>query len=123
MNSHGDVNIYWKHHILYMEAFGPFNEEGVVKAANEYLNTILDRNFAKFSVIEIWDEASLSSPEGMENVGKLWGQLEINGCTSFALVVCNSVQAAVAENFIPDIGQIFKNKKDAEKWVLKCNST
>ena len=123
MKKHGDVNIYWKDNILYLEAFGPFNEEGVIDVANKYLNSIINRDVVKFSVIEIWDEDSLSSPAGMKNVEKLWGQLEANDCTSFALVVCNSVQRAFAEPLIPSIGEIFKSRKEAEQWVLKRNST
>jgi hypothetical protein len=121
--SHGDIKLFWEGDTLILEAMGPFNEEGVRKAANEYLNVIINRSIADFSIIEMWDENSLSSPEGMKNVAQLWAKLVSYNCTSFALVVCNSVQQGVAEQFIPSIGRIFNSKEEAEFWVLNRKNT
>jgi hypothetical protein len=118
MNPHGEINLFWEDDILYLEAFGPFNEEGVIKAASEYLNTITKRNVTSFSVIEVWDEDSLSSPEGMEYVGKLWAQLVSNNCISLAVVVSNTVQRDISEQLIPSIGKVFNSKVAAKIWVL-----
>ncbi len=117
MKSHGYVEFSWESNILYVEAFGPFNEEGVMEAASEYLSTILNRTVSDFSVIEIWDEDSLGSPEALAYVEKLWEQLISNGCTSIALVVSNSLQRGVAEKFLPSIGKIFHKKEDAKFWI------
>jgi hypothetical protein len=118
MTPHGYINLFWEGDILYLEAFGPFNEDGAVKAGNEYLNKIINRNVADFSIVETWDENSLSSPKGMAIVAELWAKLASNNCVSFALIVSNTTQRGVAEQFLPSIGKIFNNKEEAKIWIL-----
>jgi len=117
MKAHGSLKLTWKQNTLYAEAFGPFNEEGVKDAAKQYLYELENSPSSKFSVIEIWDEDSLTSPEAMANVGRLWEALANFGCVSFALVTCNRLQESVAKPYLPPIGKIFNDLQGAEHWV------
>ncbi|MCW8930858.1 MAG: hypothetical protein OQL19_11535 [Gammaproteobacteria bacterium] len=117
MNIHGKVICSWIDDILFVEAIGPFNNEGVINAAKLYLNTIQNRKFSKFFVVEIWDEESLGSPSSYKDVSKMWNALNDNGCIAFALVVSSNIQQLIARQIIPDIGEIFFNKEEAVKWI------
>lgn len=123
MKSHGRVKFHWDDEILYVEAFGPFNEEGIQKAANTYLDIISNRKTPLFSVIEIWDSDSLASPEEAQRVGKLWNSLSENGCRFFALVASTNIQGWLGKGILPDIGKIFTKKEDAEQWIKEQKKT
>ena len=121
MKSHGNITLTWKGDILFVDAFGPFNEEGVISAGRQYLDAIHKRNGAKFSVIETWDEQSLSSPAGMQEAGKLWELLLAHNCQSIAIVVCNSLQRGLVAKMLPSIGTIFDTTLEAEDWLVSRN--
>ena len=121
MNIHGNATFSWKNNILYVETFGPFNEEGAKKVATDYLTSILNRSVVDFSVIEKWDEYSLASPKAMSNIGKSWEQLTNNGCTSIAVILCSDIQRRVATSYLPPTGKIFCNEEDAEFWIVNRN--
>ena len=117
MKAHGILQLTWKRNTLYAEAIGPFNEEGVIEASKGYLDALGNPPTPAFSVIEMWDENSMSSPEAMKNVGRLWSALASIGCSSFALVASNRLQESVAKPYLPAIGKVFNNLEDAELWV------
>ena len=104
MKAHGILQLTWKQNTLYAEAFGPFNEEGIIEASI-------------FSVIEVWDENSMTSPEALKDVGRLWAVLANYGCESYALIVSNRLQESVAQPYLPEIGKIFNDVDAAELWV------
>ena len=104
MKAHGILQLTWKQNTLYAEAFGPFNEEGIIEASI-------------FSVIEVWDENSMTSPEALKDVGRLWAVLANYGCESYALIVSNRLQESVAQPYLPEIGKIFNDLNTAELWV------
>lgn len=119
MLAHGSLELSWKKHILYAQAFGPFNEEGILAAGEKYLSALKEKATLKesFSVIEIWDQHSITAPEAMEGVKQLWGALASLGCQSFALVVCNNLQKSVAQQYLPAAAQVFHDLESAENWV------
>lgn len=114
MNSHGYLEFTWRNSVLYVEAFGPFNEEGAIEASKEYLNQIANTENSDYSIIEIWDEDSFGSPKAMETVAGMWNILSGNNCTSIAIVISNSVQRSLYEKLLPSNGHIFTKKEDAD---------
>ncbi len=123
MQGHGKTLFNWDNNILYVEAFGPFNEEGIVDAADSYQNAIIDRTSDLFSIIEIWDAECLGSPQTISEVGKHWSILSRNGCISLAIVVANGVQKSIVKSRLPEIGKVFSDKEDAIQWLQqKLNS-
>ena len=117
MEAHGTLKFQWIENILYIEPFGPFNEEGVTIEAGKYLEMVLNREFEKFYIIEVWNNESFASPVSFEKVASLWNMLSDNGCTFLAIVASNDLQKIIASEMIPDIGKIFSNKEDAQKWI------
>jgi hypothetical protein len=117
MNTHGELVFTWKKSVLYVEVFGAFNMEGIKDGAIKYMKTVMDRKVPSFSIIEIWDVETLTSLESMNDVDKLWSNLNKNGCISLALVIPRDVQEWSAKRMLPDIGKIFNNKHDAEQWI------
>ena len=107
MDSHGYLDFKWLNNILYVEAFGPFNDEGAIEAAKAYMDAVNNRNCSTFSVAEILDSESLGSPNTMTEVAKLWTFLGENGCRSLAIIHSNDIQRALAEKFIPKFGKVF----------------
>lgn len=117
MKAHGILQLTWKQNTLYAEAFGPFNEEGIIEASKNYLDALGKPPASIFSVIEVWDENSMTSPEALKNVGRLWAVLANYGCESYALIVSNRLQESVAQPYLPEIGKIFNDLNTAELWV------
>jgi hypothetical protein len=119
MDAHGYLKFKWVADILYVHAFGPFNEEGVAKATSEYIALISVKDSSSYSIIEVWDTESLGSPKVMSEVSKMWAFLLKNNCTFIAIVVSNSLQKAVCEKLLPSKGKVFLNIEDAENWINK----
>lgn len=117
MKIHGKTTFTWKNDVLYMETFGPFNEEGMVHTANEYQKTIVNKKCKSFCIIEIWDSETSTSPEGIQEMGKFWRTLQDSGCIALAVVASNNVQEWAAKSQLPVIGKIFQTQEDAEIWV------
>lgn len=117
MNRHGYLKFTWKDSILHVEAFGPFNEEGVKDASQEYFKKIESKGSSKYSIIEIWDEESLGSPIVMDKIASMWSSLTESNCISIAIVISNSVQRLLCEKLLPDHGRVFTKIDDAEMWT------
>jgi len=122
IHDHGEALFTWKGNVLYVEVLGPFNEEGVIKTTNEYLNKLINKPVEYFSVIELWNEDALSSPDGLNKVKTLWQQVENKGCISLALVVSNNVQHEIAKTLMPNIAKVFHKREEAEQWVSLKNA-
>jgi len=118
MIAHGYATISWKEDILYIYAYGPFNEEGVSIAVDEYLSVVEKRHLKPFDTIEIWDEETLGSPETISKAKVLWGKLIELNCTSISIVVSNNLQSAICKKYLPSIGRIYFSVKDAEEYIL-----
>ncbi len=120
MKKHGEVQLHWDDETLYVETFGPFNEEGVEDAIVKYINELESRKGALFSIIEIWDEQTLGSPNVLNAAKKFWHNLDDEyGCIRLALVVQKNMQDQIAQKMIPKIGKIFLNLEEAEHWAKK----
>ncbi|NMP32003.1 hypothetical protein HII17_10530 [Thalassotalea sp. M1531] len=117
MNVHGELTFEWLNNVLYVRTFGPFNEEGIVKAANAYSNCLSQHAKAHYAIIEIWDNDSLGSPEVMAMVADFWTNHLQDNCTAIAIVVSNSLQLALCQKLLPPSGSSFGNVADAELWV------
>ena len=117
MNSHGYLKFIWKSNILNIEAFGPFNEEGVIDASQEYLKQVESIGSSNYSIIEVWDEDSLGSPLVMEKIANMWSIFIESNCTSIAIVISNSVQRSLCEKLLPINGRVFTKIDDAEIWT------
>lgn len=119
MNAHGYLNFTWCDDILTVEAFGPFNNEGAVKAAQDYINAVAHKSTEKFVVLEVLDENSLGAPETMKEVVKLWYYLAEQGCVALALVFSNNIQHSLAEKGLPNFGKTFSNLEQAKAWLAQ----
>ena len=117
MKGHGEVRFTWGKGILYLEAFGPFNEVAVVQVAEEYLKQVASLEQESFSVVEIWDKHSLGSPEVMGKVGQFWKYLQGTRCTALCVVVESGIQKRLCEKLLPPIGSVFLSKQEAEQWL------
>ena len=117
MRDHGSAVFTWKDSILYFEAYGPFNEEGVVAVATEYQEHVMNPPCKPFSVIEIWDELTLTSPAGFDEIAKFWASLEGHGCESFALVLESTIQRGIVSPILPKHGIVVSTLQEAEDWV------
>ncbi|WP_019615359.1 hypothetical protein [Psychromonas ossibalaenae] len=117
MDSHGYLDFKWFNDILYVKAFGPFNDEGSIEAAKAYIDVISNRSCVNYSVVEILTHESLGSPNTMKEVTKVWTFLGDNGCTSLAIIHSNAIQSTLAEKFIPKFGKVFNKLESAERWI------
>lgn len=122
MEVHGRISFYWLENVLYVEASGPFNEEGIINGKAEYLNVILERTCDYFSIIETWDDEALGSPLVMDVIKGFWGVLHEYNCLSIAVVVSNAIQQSVCQKLLPNIGEVFRERQDAKKWVISSDS-
>ncbi len=117
---HGHLELRWSENVLFVQAFGPFNDEGARLAAENYLDLIHNKLCTEFFVIEVLNEDSIGTPDTMKEVVKIWNFIGENGCAALALVYANEVQLALAEEFLPPFGRLFENVKDAEQWIATC---
>jgi hypothetical protein len=122
MRAHGYLDLRWSDDVLYVEAFGPFNDEGAKAAGEAYIKLIQNKEHDNFSVIEILQPDSIGTPNTMNEVEKIWHFIRENGCKSLALVYSNEVQRSLAEEFLPEFGRLFSNVTEAEKWVASQRS-
>jgi len=117
MECHGRLEFTWQEDRLYVNAFGPFNDEGAAQAGKAYLDIIANKPVEHFAVVEVLDPESLGSPNTMGEVRKLWDFLGASGCYALALVYSNSVQHALAAEFMTPFGAVFADVASAERWV------
>ncbi len=117
MDSHGRLDLKWSDDVLYVEGFGPFNDEGAKEAAQAYIDLIMNKECSTFSVIEILNETSIGTPATMNEVAKIWQFIADNGCVALALVYSNEIQRSLAEPFLPEFGRLFNKLEDAEQWI------
>lgn len=121
MLAHGRIDLYWRDNILCVDAFGPFNDEGVTSAAAIYLDTIKHNDFEDFFVIETWDKDSFGSPSVYQVVDKNWAAFAAYGCKGLAVVVSDQIQKSLAERILPEIGQVFTSKDNALQWLQQLS--
>ena len=107
MEAHGHLDLRWSDDVLYVEAFGPFNDEGARAAAEVYVKLIQNKEHATFSVIEILNPDSIGTPDTMNEVVRIWNFIGENGCKALALVFANQVQRQLAEQHLPKFGRAF----------------
>lgn len=117
MDPHGYLDLKWSNNVLYVQAFGPFNDEGAKAAADAYIDLIMNKQHPTFSVIEILNKDSIGTPDTMTEVAKIWSFIGEQGCNALALVYSNEVQRHLAQQFLPPFGKLFSNVEDAETWV------
>lgn len=122
MEAHGYLDLRWSDDVLYVEAFGPFNDEGAKKAAENYVDLIHNKAHATFSVIEILHHESIGTPDTMKEVVKIWNFIGENGCKALALVYANEVQRHLAKEFLPEFGKLFSSVEEARQWVSSQRS-
>lgn len=119
MNKHGTLNLFWKKNILYVEAFGPFNDEGAQQGVEDYIAVLVNRPDKCFSVIEILDNETLGSPDVLVELDKFWQSLSHYHCQALAIVYENTLQKQIAEKYLPSFGQVFDSLLKAEQWILR----
>ncbi|WP_440874555.1 hypothetical protein [Thalassotalea sp. PLHSN55] len=116
MDSHGKVTFTREASLLKVETFGPFNEEGAIKAFKEYVQHIA--YYTKpFATLEIWDEATLASPQVFKLVEEMWLKIATSNCFAIALVVTNQVQYGVAKKHLPACAKVFFDQQEACHWL------
>ena len=118
MESHGYLSFKWSNNVLYVNAFGPFNDEGAKEAAEAYIKEVVNKKSLSFSVVELLDSESIGSPNTMNEVSKLWCFLGEHGCTSLGIIYSNDIQRSLAEKYLPIFGKLFSKVEDAEKWFI-----
>lgn len=123
MQGHGLIELNWQGNVLYVDAFGPFNEEGVVSCAQKYINEIKNKTCEQFYVIETWDKDSFGSPKVYEVVDKNWASFQAFGCLGIAVVVSDNLQKSLAEKVLPSFpSQAFTNLEQAQSWISSLNT-
>lgn len=123
MESHGEIKCSWFNDTLYIEAYGPFNLEGVKLATDEYLYQISQQGRKKYCVIEVWDEESLGGPDVMKEVSNMWRRNIGQNCLAIAIVVSNAIQKSICENLLPiSKGRVFLTQPEAELWIKRIKS-
>ena len=115
MKGHGEVRFVWRKDVLFVEAFGPFNEVAVVQVAEAYLKQVEGQELESFSVVEVWDKNSLGSPEVMDKVGQFWHYLQGTNCSALCIVVDSGIQKRLCEKLLPSIGRVFLSQEEAEQ--------
>ena len=123
MQGHGLIELNWQGNVLYVDAFGPFNEEGVVSCAQKYINEIKNKTCEQFYVIETWDKDSFGSPKVYEVVDKNWASFQAFGCLGIAVVVSDNLQKSLAEKVLPSFpSQAFTTLEQAQSWISSLNA-
>ena len=117
MQSHGNISIEWKQQLLIINAYGPFNEEGVLEIIDNLKQAILTKNIKSWIRLELWDLNTLGSPVVMNHVKEHFLWCEEQGCRATAVVVNNSLQRNLIEkDFLTNIG-IFNSENEANAWL------
>lgn len=118
MEAHGRLFFSWDGDILFVEAHGPFNVEGVNSVKDQYISTLEKNHKACFSIIEIFDDLSLTSPDGFKIIGEFWQEVFSYGCEALAIVVPSQFQKRVIEKILPEKNsKVFDDLEDAKNWV------
>ena len=87
MKIHGYVDFEWSDDVLVVKGYGPFNLEAVEKVEGQYTAAINSRKNHEYSVLEIWDEGSLGSPEVMGRISDFWYVQSMNVCHRHHVII------------------------------------
>lgn len=117
MKIHGYVDFEWSDDVLVVKGYGPFNLEAVEKVEGQYTAAINSRKNHEYSVLEIWDEGSLGSPEVMGRISDFWYDLPSRNCKRLAILVSNRIQMRICEKLIPKFARVFLERNDADGWL------
>lgn len=119
----GKATFNWKDDILYVDTFGPFNENGIKSVAENYREVLNNRGGEPFFIIIKWDSETLASLESLPDIQNIGDNLENCGCIAFALIISKQIQIWISKKILPKIGKIFNNAGEAEQWIMSIKNT
>jgi hypothetical protein len=117
MNSHGNISFSWEEDLFALIVTGPFNEEGIEVSVPLLQESVLNSTYNKWKRLEMWDSEVLGSPETIKRCQFIWNWFNANGCTKTAIVISNSIQAQVLEEYSDSSTQTFFDKEKALEWL------
>lgn len=123
MDSHGKLTFNWQGNVLFVNAFGPFNDEGAEIFTKQYIETVSSRTKEKVALVELWDEHSFGGPKIMEKLTTLWLELSHLNCDALLIVVSNSMLQDIAKKCFPPTEenfccQTFNDLDTAKDWLI-----
>lgn len=116
---HGHANLHWEDNLLVDMVYGPFNRQGYELAVQNLFAELARADKALFSMMSVWDEDALSSPDVMNELAGFWQQLEQCGCRRYALVVPTTMQQLIVETMLPPFAKIFRDQQQARDWLAQ----
>ncbi len=117
LNLHGQLSFSWSGDLLTIIVEGPFNEVGLRYWFAEMQKQVETKGLTSWRRFEIWDDESLSSPEGLSVVKQLYEWYEIKGCVLSVFVVKNSMQEYIIRDVSKIKPEIFYDLEHAKKWM------
>lgn len=117
MKAHGDIALEWNGNILIIHAKGPFNLEGILETDKRYKKYVLDAGVSPWLALDIWDDESLASPQGLTSVKDTYQWAADHGCTAAAIVVANGLQYAIVKKMKLSTIEVFHDKELAIAWL------
>jgi len=117
LNLHGKVTLSWDKDLLIIEAFGPFNDEGLDYYNALIKNAINGRSCESWKRLEIWDNEVLGSPSVVDKCKAMHGWYDENRCVLSAVVVSNRIQEIILREKVNTSAHIFFSSEDARNWL------
>ena len=101
MGPHGQVETSWQNNILIVNAFGPFNIEGIQIASNQIKQAVAEKQFPVWHRVDYLDEATLGSPEVMKIIGRSykWSNY-LASCQTVAVYCSTLMQYTKMKHFV-----------------------
>lgn len=97
---------------------GPFNPESLAHYASQIKQSVLTNvNCKDWQRLEVWDDESLASPEGLVMCKAFWDWCNDNGCSFTAIVISNAIQTHLLKQHIGDTLKTFKTINEAQVWL------
>ncbi|WP_394190418.1 hypothetical protein [Pseudoalteromonas atlantica] len=121
MNIHGKVKLSWNKDLFIIEAFGPFNDEGIEHYNELIKKAIISRVFESWRRLEIWDNEVLGSPSVLDKCKEMYRWYEEQSCEASAVVVSNRIQEIILVEKINTSAEIFTTTEKAKSWLnMSC---
>lgn len=118
MKLHGKLTFSWNENQMTIDCKGPFNAESLAHYGSQIKHSVLTNvNCKDWQRLEVWDDESLASPEGLEVCESYWDWCNNNGCAFTAIVVSNAIQIHLLKKHISDTLKTFKTINQAQTWL------
>ena len=118
MKAHGYADLSWNKNVLTLDAYGPFNEEGIKLVFEQVKESVLNKNIKHWCRIEKLDEETMGSALTLSFVNELYLWADKHGCYATAVIISNLIQAqAIADVLTGKNAKLFQHIDEAQKWI------